>query len=203
MGTFGPGPFENDTALDFLVDADAGRLSSTFAEVHEQLQTGEIDATVSARAIAAAEIVASALGRGLLGTEKILPKGLEIVVDDELLEAASSAVSAIMGASELCDLWGESDSAPDFNEVMFGLMRRLNPTVPFKPEVWEADDPIPQGAVCCFCNEPIEGEAMIELSARLRHDAVNDMTKRLQAHTICMNRRVHPRFFVQDWTVKI
>ena len=103
-----------------------------------------------------------------------------------------------MMASELLDLWGESDDTGAFNEAMHSLMQRLNPDVPFDPTVWAETDPIPENAVCAFCGERIEG-SMVEMTLRLRHNPFHDATRYMTAHTLCLNKRLHPRHFVQDW----
>ena len=203
MGTFGPGPFDNDTALDFAAEASNWEvLQSVFKRINEILQTGDdIDADDAQTAIAAAEIVATGMGRGLSDTPQHISPNLLTSPDDTLVEQAQSAVSAVLMGSELLDLWAEDD-ASSFNESMHDLMRRLNPEVPFDPKPWAENDPIPKNAQCCICGELIE-QAMVELTLRLRHDGFNDATRYLTAHTLCMNKVLHPRHFVQDWTFKI
>lgn len=197
MGTFGPGPFENDTALDFLTEANTtSDIRAALLAVVPPTNEGP-DVTAAERAIAAAEIVAIAMGRGAANH---LPETLQALDLSDLEEAAREAVSTVMMGGELLVLWAEADAGA-FNAAMTDLIQRLDRNVPYAPETWaDSEEPVPVAPVCCFCHAAIENEPPVELSVRLRHDIYNDLNRLMTAHLACLNARLDPRHFIQNWT---
>lgn len=118
MGTWSHEPFGNDTANDWAYDLEERKDFSLVDQAFQRvIDTGEnyLDADVAAEAIAAAEVIAKALGRGTQSdayTEKV-DAWLGSVVSKpkpELIAKGQAALMRILGPdSELRELWEESD----------------------------------------------------------------------------------------------
>lgn len=101
VGTWGVGPFDNDTALDWRDDLDeappADRVQLVRAALEAADDEGYLDYDVAAEAVAAAAVVAS---------DPALPT--------ELRPLAVRALDRVIGPdSEWRQLWSESDELPD------------------------------------------------------------------------------------------
>jgi hypothetical protein len=149
MGAWGAGSFQNDWALDWLGDlresSDATIAYSTLrcvvehggtrhfpSSILERLRgrrrhTDWLDADVSARALAAAEIVAAWLGNPLSklpdGTVEWLQQHSSSFQPD-IVPLARQAVSIVKANSELKDLWEEGD-ANEWCQAIKNLEQRL------------------------------------------------------------------------------
>jgi hypothetical protein len=133
MGAWGHRNFENDSALDFAAEFRAAPsevlLLETLTIVVELGEDGDyIDADEASPALAAAELVAAALGRPAAD----LPAGLQALVDkldigddEELPELASAAVAQVLRASELQELWAENGEPNEWQAVQQDLLARL------------------------------------------------------------------------------
>jgi hypothetical protein len=130
MGAWGPGPFDNDDALDWLADVTASddptSLEAAFAHVDSSATT--IDSPSCAAAIAAAEIVAT-IARRPMGD---LPEDATVcagrfagVFSPTLLAKARVAVGCIRRASELRDLWLDSSHFSRWESSVRDLEHRL------------------------------------------------------------------------------
>src|SRR3954451_21808785 len=64
MGAWGPGPFDNDDAMDWLVGLEESHDESALREAFRAVEADAtyIDLPVAANALAAAEVVAAAVG---------------------------------------------------------------------------------------------------------------------------------------------
>jgi hypothetical protein len=114
MGTWGEKPFQNDSALDWLAELEAGRVTALRALLSTVADTPAddyLDVDDGSPAIAAAEIVAAALGRGRDRVPKRVLPVVDVIstavgADDALL--AKRAVERVLAkSSELRSLWGE------------------------------------------------------------------------------------------------
>jgi Domain of unknown function (DUF4259) len=199
MGAWGAGGFESDTALDFAAEIEnVGDIATAFAA-----KPGEtIDADTASTIIAAAECVATMLGRPaddlpedladrLAGFGKPAP---------ELLETARNHVSMVISNSELTEIWAESDDPGDFNLAMTGLIDRLNPEIEPKAKKGRKKKKPPSNpSPCAFCNQPMGEEefGMFDLSV----DLGNGLPVRLGkwAHLSCLNARLYPAHIIQAW----
>jgi Domain of unknown function (DUF4259) len=137
MGTWGTGAFENDAAADWawqIEDAASGlqavdTISSALRAVLD-LPAGEAsDADVASCGLAAAEVVAAALGR----PSNELPDGVDawIAIHGEaiprsLSEIARRAVERVNENSELTELWNESGQSQEWLDGIAGLKARLS-----------------------------------------------------------------------------
>ena len=118
MGTWSHEPFGNDTALDWAYELQNTQDFSLVEQaIQRVLDCGPeyLDADVAVEAVAAAEIIAKALGRGTQSdayTEEIDAwlKSISAVPTSTLRSKAHQALSRILGSdSELKDLWQESE----------------------------------------------------------------------------------------------
>jgi len=114
MGAWGPQFDENDAAADWLADFGdspnwptiAGTLSAALAEAGGYLEVDQ-----GSEALAAAEIVAAALGKGSARLSPDISAWAQQNSADagELKFAASEAVLAVRDGGELHELWHEGN----------------------------------------------------------------------------------------------
>lgn len=138
MGAWGAGNFENDTAADWAgALAEDGSPETVRDALRSAVEAADdyIDADEGAEALAAAEVVAAAAGRGTERTpysEDALRWAAEHheVGDQATLQLARAAVDAVAAPqSELYELWSEANDdgtpAPDWLAAIDDLKRRL------------------------------------------------------------------------------
>jgi hypothetical protein len=115
MGAWGEKTFQNDSSLDWLAELDAGgveMLRDTLSRVADTDQEDYLDVDDGTSAIAAAEIVAAALGHGRDRLTEAAITWLDanpgaLVAED--LTLANRAVERVLaGESELRALWDEN-----------------------------------------------------------------------------------------------
>ncbi|MGN6740633.1 DUF4259 domain-containing protein [Dyella sp.] len=118
MGAWSHEPFGNDTACDWAYGLDEQRDFSLVAKaIQAVLDNGPdyLDSDLASEAIAAAEVLAKALGRGTQAdsyTEEVdaWVRSIGSKPSQDLLSKANGALARIMGPdSELRELWEESD----------------------------------------------------------------------------------------------
>lgn len=130
MGAWGAGCFDNDDALDWLAefsDSDNGSIVREALAIVAERSADELDASAESEALAAAEVVAAALGRPAPKLPEEVYQWLEKHDQGELKELvplARAAVSSIQAHSELRDLWAES-SLENWLEAVQELETRL------------------------------------------------------------------------------
>jgi hypothetical protein len=202
MGAWGPGSFENDTAMDFaavLADAESGRDHIANAFLFER-EPG-LDADTACTAIAAAECVAAMLRRPAADLPEPLAKKLTALgaPDEALLDKARDALSFVISHSELAELWAEADDPGAFNLAMTGLIDRLNPQFEHKPAKGRKKAADVNHSPCAFCNKPMgEGEfGLFEYSLNTGSDIPTRIGK--WAHLACLNANLHPAHILQAW----
>lgn len=132
MGAWGHGTFENDTALDWLGDLREGAPSlveDALIAVAEAGADQYLDADECCAALAAAELVAAARGKG----EDRLSKGAgtwfaehRATVAVVEMDLARRAVERVSGASELRELWDENGADTEWHANVRELLRRLS-----------------------------------------------------------------------------
>lgn len=137
MGAWGSGAFDNDTAADWrygLVDAvsesEAVQVIESALRAATDPPAGEyLDADVGSCALAAAEIVAAALGQPASGLPEDVTEWLEAhgrAVPTTLRALAQTAMARAAGpASELAELWAESDDSAQQAAEVQSLAERL------------------------------------------------------------------------------
>lgn len=134
MGTWSHEPFGNDTANDWAYELEGSSdLSIVEATLRRALEEGSgyLDADVGAEAVAAAEVLAKALGRGTQAdayTEKVDAwlKTIPAEPVPELLTLAQQALTRVLGEqSELSELWLEAEDADQWRASVVALRTAL------------------------------------------------------------------------------
>jgi hypothetical protein len=132
MGAWGAKAFENDSALDWLVELEAegvDGLRDLLARVAETDEEEYLDVDDGAPAIAAAEIVAAATGRG---RDRVPPAVLPWLdanaaemVEEDLILAGRAVERVVAASSELRELWEEGGSDSPWHADVRVLLTRL------------------------------------------------------------------------------
>jgi hypothetical protein len=132
MGAWGSGPFENDSAMDWIMVLDEteglaevlGALDAVaLADEDEYLDVDDCSA-----ALAAAEALAAAHGKPPAEMPEEMERWLRRGVarpEPSFLERARLAVRRVDEASELQELWDEVEDAPDWHAANQDLLARL------------------------------------------------------------------------------
>ena len=132
MGTWGPNPFENDAAADFLDElhgSPARVVAKTLREIAKAPTGKYIDVDAGGAAWAACELVALAFGHGepppvddvvLASAEKLGPKEEQRRIAIEVLPRIADRAT-----SELAALWHEGADGARFDAALAGLRTRL------------------------------------------------------------------------------
>lgn len=204
MGAWGAGSFENDTALDWADEVTGvADVEAVFTSLPPFDGTTDLDADDASRVIAAAEAVATMMGRVADDVPDDLREMLgETKPSPALIEMARGSVSRVMSKSELLDLWAEDeDGSEAFGAAITGLVDRLNPDMswdrPTKEEVEKQAGPI---MPCVFCDEGMNEGEMFYLGFRdysTRDGLFSEQG--LYCHLKCLNGKLHPRHMVQNW----
>jgi hypothetical protein len=138
MGAWGWGSFENDEALDWVIDLERSKNLSVITGSLDAILGSDddyLDATDCSMALAAAETVAALAGR----PEPSLPDEVTRwtkdrqqepppegpLVDDRDKAKARQAVEAILSDSELKELWEETDEFERWKATVTDLLERL------------------------------------------------------------------------------
>jgi hypothetical protein len=133
MGAWGTGPFDNDAAADWVGDLEAA-IANTFASTFQPVTAIEIDLYLeepeAGEAIAAAEVVAAMRGfpgDAVRDRPEVLAWAEQHVewASTDLVNEAVSAVERVQAASELRDLWAESDDLQTWVAGLDDLLSRL------------------------------------------------------------------------------
>jgi hypothetical protein len=137
MGAWGHAPFDNDDAADWVAELeeapDDGVLERTLAAVASAGADEYVEASDGACAVAAAEVVAAALGgsRDRLVAGGSFAEGAVAWVEahgarvrPELVSVALAAIRRVRDRSELRELWDDA-GADDWLAELAELERRL------------------------------------------------------------------------------
>ncbi|MFZ5889604.1 MAG: DUF4259 domain-containing protein [Myxococcota bacterium] len=132
MGSWSEKAFDNDSALDWIAELEAGgiaALRATLSRAADATQGAYLDVDDGAAAIAAAEVVAAALEHD----SEELPRSVAAWLDsnerllnteDQLL--ARRAVQRVLAAaSELSELWNEHGAENPWRTQVLALLTRL------------------------------------------------------------------------------
>ena len=134
MGAWGHRNFENDSAMDFVGDflesPTETALSDALAIVIDaSAEEQYIEVEEASAALAAAEMVAAANGRGSSDFPQELSALLKktgFVPNEKLMKKARKAVSVVLKESELQELWAESGEPNEWQDVQTDLLARLS-----------------------------------------------------------------------------
>jgi hypothetical protein len=135
-GAWGYGSFENDDALDWVLELERASGPQFLQTTLQHVDTGTkyVEAPTCAIALAAAEVIAAAIGR----PPKALPsevaawiKRVRPTMSPMLLAAARAAVQKCRGPknSELRELWQESKDEKAWLDDTASLLARLKSAV--------------------------------------------------------------------------
>ena len=130
MSAWGNGPFENESAGDFIaVVCEGGGLDAIEDAFDHVLEAGgeDLESTSAEEAVAAAAIVARLKdGAPLAGKIENWLVQEQPAMSGELVAKARSALQRVMTApSELLELWQDAEEFPDFQAGIETLLRRL------------------------------------------------------------------------------
>jgi hypothetical protein len=129
MGAWGNGNFDNDTAADYAADFQEDPNETTLLETLKAVaEEGYPEADESSEALAAAEIIAAALGKAVRGFPEDLllsAQNLQLTNPEAAQRLARRAIKVILKKSELKELWEESDEYASWVAVQEGLLERL------------------------------------------------------------------------------
>jgi uncharacterized protein DUF4259 len=197
MGTWGPGAFENDAALDFVPEI---RTAQDLADALTIRTTDQpIDADTACRILVVAECVAAMRGHPCGDMPNALAERLATFgkPSRSLFHHARDHLAAVMLRSELMELWAESDPGP-FNLAMHDLLERLNlpPARGSRRERPKAE-PFFNRSPCSFCDEPMGEDAFSQFSITLDHGDGNPLTRGGWAHHRCLNAALHPKHMIR------
>lgn len=132
MGAWGRRTFDNDGAQDWLIElVELDHVSLFEAALFRVCDTqfgGHNDSIDCERALAAAEIVAAGLG----APDPSLPpdavawlERTEVRFSHRLGMLARRAVDQVLTDSELKDLWGDTEYAGEWHNIIYQLAARL------------------------------------------------------------------------------
>lgn len=133
MGAWATGPFDNDAAADWVRDLESA-IPSTFVSTFRPVTAIELDVYLeepeASEAIAAAEVVAAMRGfpgDAVRDRPEVLAWAEQHVgwLSVDLVNEAVSAVERVRAASELRDLWAESEDFESWNSGLDDLLSRL------------------------------------------------------------------------------
>jgi hypothetical protein len=132
MGTWGPGPFDNDAAADFVDQLQTGpsRIVAKALRAITKTPAGKyINIDAGGAAWAASEFVALAFGHGDMAAadDAILDRAGKMAPKEEQRRLALQALSRISDpkTSELAALWHEGTEGPQFDASLAHLRTRL------------------------------------------------------------------------------
>jgi hypothetical protein len=127
------GPFDNDSAADWVGDLEAA-IPNTFVSTFRPVTAIELDLYLeepeASEAIAAAEVVAAMRGYpgdSVRDSPEVLAWAEQHVAwaSTDLVNEAVSAVERVQAASELRDLWAESEDFQSWVASLDDLLSRL------------------------------------------------------------------------------
>jgi MoxR-like ATPase len=131
MGAWAHGSFDNDDALDLVDDFKAAKTWYPAFEVITSVieaEDGYLEAPIASKALAAAEVIAAALGRPAIKVPEELASWVASskAPNRELVEKARRAVERVLRDSELKELWDESSDSALWHQEVEGLLLRLS-----------------------------------------------------------------------------
>jgi hypothetical protein len=129
MGAWGTGALDNDDAADWVYQLDSDGIDAVDAALGDAFEADDLTQPLDTNAIAAAEVVAAALGRpaaDLPESVAILVSGLGSRVTPELIDQARTVAARVLASSEIGELWDESDEGPAWRAAVEDLIRRLD-----------------------------------------------------------------------------
>ena len=128
MGAWGTAAFDNDDAADWVYELEREGISAVDGALADALDADDLSPPLDTNAIAAAEVVAAALGRpaaDLPEAVAALASGLASRITPEHATQARAAVDHVLASSEIAELWAESDDDAVWRASIDDLVQRL------------------------------------------------------------------------------
>jgi hypothetical protein len=197
MGTWGPGAFENDAALDFVPEIETARHLAAALTIRTPDQP--IDADTACRIVVVAECVAAMRGHPCDDIPDALAERLAKFgkPSRSLFHHARDHLVGVMTRSELMELWAEDDPGP-FNLAMHDLLERLNlPAAGAPKHKRPGKKPVKNNSPCSFCDEPMGEDQFSQFSITLDHGDGLPLTRGGWAHHRCLNAALHPKHMIR------
>ena len=197
MGTWGPGAFENDAALDFVTEI--GTAQDLAAALTIRTPDQPVDADTACRIVVVAECVTAMRGHPSNDMPDALADRLAKFgkPSRSLFHHARDHLAAVMVRSELMQLWAEDDPGP-FNRAMHDLLERLNlPAADASKRERPKTEPFYNRSPCSFCDAPMGEDQFSQFSITLDHGDGLPMTRGGWAHHRCLNAALHPKHMIR------
>ena len=197
MGTWGPGAFENDAAIDFASEIETAQDLAAALTIRTPDQP--IDADTASRIVVVAECVAAMRGHPCDDMPDALTERLATFgkPSKSLFHHARDHLAGVMIRSELMALWAEDDPRP-FNLAMHNLLERLNlPAVDVRRHEPAKRKPIQNNSPCSFCDHPMGEDQLSQFSIALDHGNGMPITRGGWAHLRCLNAALHPKHMIR------
>ncbi|MEO1189096.1 MAG: DUF4259 domain-containing protein [Pseudomonadota bacterium] len=189
MGAWDTGNFSNDTALDFVDETKSlSDLNSRISAVLEG--SAYLDTDLAAEALAAADLLAAKLGRPAPDfPEDLSLDALDLPGEDALSNARQAALR-ISNASELAELWAESDAHAEWQNVITDLVERLDPNTAYTPK----PKPEQEGGIACyFCRQLMRDGEHLEIE--FFDDAFPGISSSIFTHKECLEHLFEPPYY--------
>ena len=197
MGTWGPGAFENDAALDFVREIESAQDLADALTIRGPEQP--IDVDTACRIVVVAECVAAMRGHPSDDMPEALAERVGALgrPSRSLFHHARSQLSAVMRRSELAELWAEGDSTP-FNLAIHDLLERLSlPPADASKRAPKKKKRAINRSPCAFCDQPMGEEQFSQFSIVLEVAEGVPMTQGAWAHLRCLNGALHPKHMIR------
>ena len=131
MGAWGIGNFDNDTALDWVIELEAEEDLILVQQTLDAIDEEYVDATEAEEALVAIETIARL--KGNFGEENSYAEELDnwvkahpMDIDNILIDKAKKVLRLIFSEkSELYELWEETDEFEAWKNEIVGLKERL------------------------------------------------------------------------------
>ncbi|WP_327241718.1 DUF4259 domain-containing protein [Streptomyces sp. NBC_01320] len=140
MGTWGVGPFDNDTAADFAGDLDEAAVDDRESMIRSALRRAanpadQLEAPDAERAVAAAALVVAQHPDGEATCSNYGPSGPMPQFPADLQMLAVDALDQVVAEpSGLAELWGEAVNGPKWRQDITRLRDVLDPPIPPQEE---------------------------------------------------------------------
>ncbi len=128
MGAWGTAPFDNDDASDWVYELERRGLAAIDSALSDALRATDLEVPTDVNVIAAGEVIAAALGRpaATLPDDVLdLASGLAASIGGDHARRARTAIERVLEASEVADLWAESDDDAEWRASVGDLIGRL------------------------------------------------------------------------------
>lgn len=128
MGAWGKGPFDNDSALDWLADVEELEPDEAVLDALEAVRGVDyIEVDEGSAAVAAAAVLLAAMRREALDAHEHAARMAAVLKPSAALrEAAVGALDAVMGeGSELAELWHEAGEPNEWRDETKALRDAL------------------------------------------------------------------------------